>query len=332
MKILVETPAGIVRDTFFTPENIRILNSLGIVMWNDSGKHLSAHALRDALEDVDAIVCSWGIHRFDSFVLEKANRLKVIAYVCGSVNHIVTDEVFDRGIHVLSGNEEFARSVAEGILCYMLVALRRIPQTVQSFSEKGWPSEYTVNESLLEQNMGIVGLGAISRYLIGYLKPFDVRIKLFSNHTTAEEAAALGVQKASLEEIFSTCKIISINSARSPKNYHMISDELMGHLKPDSLLFNTSRGDLIDEKAMAEHLKQNHFRAILDVYEEEPLPMGSPLWGMENAILIPHQGGPTTDRRAAAARIVIEDIRNMLEGRPLKQEISCSRAATMTHQ
>lgn len=332
MKIYVETPLGIVRDTFFTPENIALLNSLGTVVWNDTTEHLSRQVLRDTLEDVDIIVCSWGVPKFDKDLLAKANNLKMIAYVCGSVNHIVTDEVFDRGIHVLSGNDEFARSVAEGTLCYILAALRRIPQTVQAFTEKGWPTVYTTTESLLEQNVGIVGLGAISRYLIGYLKPFGVKIRLFSNHTTAEQAAAMGVQKASLEEIFSTCKIISINSARSPKNYHMITDELMGLLKPDSLLVNTSRGDLIDEPAMAEHLKRNHFRAILDVYEEEPLPMNSPLRGLENAILIPHRGGPTTDRRAAAARIVIEDIRHMLCGEPLQNEISRARAAVMTHQ
>jgi len=332
MKIYVETPLGIVRDTFFTPENIALLNSLGTVVWNDSTEHLTRDALRDTLEDVDVLVCSWGIPKFDRALLAKANKLKMIAYVCGSVNHIVTDEVFGRGIHILSGNDEFARSVAEGTLCYILAALRRIPQTVQAFAEKGWPTVYTTTESLLEQNVGIVGLGAISRYLIGYLKPFGVKIRLYSNHTTDAEAAAMGIQKASLEEIFSTCKIISINSARSPKNYHLITDELMSLLKPDSLLVNTSRGDLIDESAMAEHLKQNHFRAILDVYEEEPLPMNSPLRGLENAILIPHRGGPTTDRRAAAARIVIEDIRHMLCGEPLKNEISRARAAVMTHQ
>lgn len=332
MNIFVETPIGYIRDTFLTPENIQLLETLGPVRWNESTEHLTSQSLRDALEDVDVIVCSWGVPKFDHYVLEKAKNLKMIAYVCGSVNNIVTDEVFNRGIHILSGNDEFARSVAEGIVCYVLAALRRIPQTVQSFAERGWPTEDTLTESLLEQNVGIVGLGAISRYLIPLLKPFDVRIKLFSNHTSTEEAAALGAEKASLEEIFSSCKIISINSARSPKNYHMINDKLMCLLSPNSLLVNTSRGDLIDEAAMAEHLKLNHFRAILDVYEEEPLSMSSPLRGLENAILIPHKGGPTIDRRAAAARIVIEDIQNMMEGKPLKNEISRSRAAMMTHQ
>ena len=331
MKIYVETPAGIVRDTFFTPENVRLLESLGTVVWNNTGEHLPPQVLRDVLEDVDVIVGSWGIPQFDRYLLEKANKLKMIAYVCGSVSNFVTDEVFDRGIHVLSGNDEFARSVAEGILCYILSSLRRIPQTVQSFSENGWPTQYTVTESLMEQTVGIIGLGSITRYLIELLKPFHVKIKLFSRHTTAEEATALGLQKASLEEIFSSCKIISVNSARSPQNYHMISDELMGRLSPDCLLVNTSRGDLIDETSMARHLRKGHFRAILDVYETEPLPMDSPLRGLENAILIPHQGGPTTDRRAAAARVVIEDIRNMIVGAPLQNEITRTRAATMTH-
>ena len=331
MNIYVEIPTGLIRDTFLTPENIALLESLGNVQWNPSAEHLTPEQMRDALVDVDVCVCCWGITPFSSFVLEKANKLKVIAYVGGSVNHFATDAVYDKGIYVLSGNQEFARSVAEGNLGYIIAALRRLPQTVQDFAENGWPTVYTRTESIIEQNVGIVGLGTISRYLIQYLKPFDVNIKIFSNHTTDEEAAELGVEKVSLEEMFRTCKIISVNSSRTPKNYHMISDELMGLLRPDCLLVNTSRGSLIDEEAMAKHLRQGHFRAIIDVYEVEPLPMDSPLRGLENAILIPHRGGPTTDRRAAAARIVIEDIRNLKDGKPLKHTVGRARAATMTH-
>lgn len=332
MKIYVETPTGIIRDTFFTPENIAMMNALGTVEWNPSSEHLTPEELRDALVDVDVCFCCWGVPPFDSVVLEKANKLKIIAYVGGSVNYVVTDESYNRGIHALSGNEEFARSVAEGTLGYIIAALRRLPQTVNEMAEHGWQRVYSRTDSLLEQTVGIVGLGAISRHLINYLKPFDVKIKLFSNHTSDEEAAALGVEKVSLEEMFKTCKIISVNSSRTPKNHHMINDELMSLLTPDCLIVNTSRGSLIDEAAMAKHLQKGHFRAILDVYEEEPLPMDSPLRGLENCILMPHRGGPTTDRRGAAARIVIEDVKNIMEGRPAKNEIAQARAATMTHR
>ena len=331
MKILVETPIGIIRDTFFTPENVQRIEALGEVVWNPSKEHMTPEEMRDALVDVDICFCCWGVPPFDSVVLEKANKLSIIAYVGGSVNHFATDEVYDRGIHVLTGNEEFARSVAEGNLGYIIAALRRLPQTVNQMTEEGWQHVYMRTESLLEQNVGIVGLGTISRHLISYLKPFHCNIKLFSNHTSDEEAAELGVEKVSLEEMFKTCKIISINSARTPKNYHIISDELMSLLRPDCLIVNTSRGSLIDEEAMARHLQAGHFRAILDVYEVEPLPMESPLRGLENCILIPHRGGPTTDRRAAATRVVIDDVIAILNGEKPKYEVAKARAATMTH-
>ena len=331
MRMYVETPTGIVRDTFFTPENVERMNALGEVIWNPYDRHLTPEEFRDALVDVDVCFCCWGVPPFDATVLEKANKLHTIAYVGGSVNHFATDLVYEKGIHVLTGNEEFARSVAEGNLGYIIAALRRLPQTVNQMAEEGWQHVYVRTESLLEQNVGIIGLGTISRYLISYLKPFKCNIKLFSNHTSDEEAAELGVEKVSLEEMFKTCKIISVNSSRTPKNFHMVSDELMSLLRPDCLIVNTSRGSLIDEEALARHLQAGHFRAILDVYEVEPLPTDSPLRGLENCILIPHRGGPTTDRRAAATRIVIDDVISILEGKPAKYEVGKARAAVMTH-
>ena len=239
--------------------------------------------------------------------------------------------MYARGIQVVCGNDAFAESVAEGTIGYMITALRKIPQTVQSFDENGWPKAYVYNGSLLDQTVGIIGLGAISRYLIGLLKPFRAKIKIFSNHTSDEEATALGVQKARLEEIFSTCKIVTVHWARTPQNYHRINDSLLSLLKPDSILINTARGDIIDEDAMARHLQAGHFQAVLDVYEKEPLPEDSPLRHLENAILMPHRGGPTTDRRHYAALLALEDIERLQKGEALQNEISPSRAAMMTH-
>lgn len=331
MNIFVAIPEGIVRDTFLTEENVRFLESLGSVKWNDRGRNCTPEELCEELVDVDVCVGCWGVGRFDEKVLAKANRLKLIAYVAGSVNYIVSDEMYARGIKIVCGNDAFAESVAEGTLAYMMSALRRIPQTVRGFDEKGWPTEYTRTESMLDQTVGIVGLGAISRYLIGMLKPFRCKIKIFSNHTSDEEAAALGVRKASLEEIFSTCKIVTVHWARTPQNYHRINDGLLSLLKPDSILVNTARGDIIDEEALAKHLQAGRFRAVLDVYEREPLKDDSPLRHLDNAILMPHRGGPTTDRRAVAAKLALDDIARLQKGEPLQNEISPARAAQMTH-
>lgn len=330
MKIFVASPVGAVRSTFLTEENAAYLESMGNVVWYDSTTPISPEALRDALENVDICVCGWGTPRFDAVVLEKANRLQLIAYMCGSVSGIVSDELFDRGIHVVSGNDVFAETLAEGTLAYMLVALRRIPEYSDMMQETGWHPAERYTQSLIGKSVGIIGLGATSQYLINMLKPFHVNIKLFSRHLSEEQAAELGVEKAELTDIFTTCDIVSLHCARNAQNYHMVSDDLLRLMKQGALLVNTARGDIVDEEALAEHLRSGHFRAILDVYETEPLPMDSKLRHLQNCILIPHMGGPTIDRRRDAARIVLDDIRNFKDHLPLKHEISRTRAAWMT--
>ena len=110
----------------------------------------------------------------------------------------------------------------------------------------------------------------------------------------------------------------------------MIDRRLLKMIQKDAVLVNTSRGRVIDEKALIEELKQNRFKAVLDVYEKEPLPDDSPLRKMENTLLIPHMGGPTADRRKYATLAVVDDINNLLSNRPLVHEITAERASRMT--
>lgn len=332
MKILCAWPAGLRRDTYLTPENVELLNSLGEITWCDVGERgrLNPEDVRNALEDVDICITGWGTCRLDEYVLEKANKLKLVAHTAGSVAGIVSDALYAKGIRVVCGNEVFARVVAEGTIAQMMYSLRNFAGYDMRVCH--WKPVDYFNESLWEQRVGIVGFGAISRNLINMLKVFNAKIKLYSRHMTDEQAAELGVQKASLEEIFSTCRVVSLNTAKSPENHHMITDELLSLMEQDALLVNTARGDLIDEEALAKHLHSGHIRAALDVYAKEPPVEESPLWTVpaNRLHMMPHMAGPTIDQRPAAGRIVFEDIIRFQKGEPLVHEISASRSQTMT--
>lgn len=331
MKIFVEMPVGLETDTFMTQENIDLLESLGEVTWNKLDRHLTPEELRDALVDVDVLVCGWRVKTLTAEVLEKANKLKLVAYAAGTVSNVVTDEMYAKGIRIVGGNEAFAESVAEGTMAHILASQRHFSEYECRAIEGGWKSAATRTECLLGKTVGVIGYGAISRYLLGMLKPFKVKVKLFSNHTTPEQAAAMGVQKADLEEIFSTCDIVSLHCAKNAANFHLVSDELLSKMRPNALLVNTSRGNVIDEEALIRHLETGHIRASLDVYEAEPLPMDSPLRQMGHRVnLQPHLGGPTIDYRPAAARLVIDDIQRYQNGEELQNEILPWRAAMMT--
>lgn len=123
---------------------------------------------------------------------------------------------------------------------------------------------------------------------------------------------------------------MSVHLANTPETYHKIDESLMHLLKPDSLLVNTARGVVIDEAAMAKLLRENRFRAILDVFEEEPLPMSSPLRGLENVLLIPHMGGPTIDRRPFVTDALLKVLPDALEGRETFLDISRDAMHRMT--
>ena len=331
MKILIAMVDNPVSATFLTEKNMENLNKLGTVIWDKSVEKITPDWLRDNLVDIDICVCCWGVPKFDAYVLEKANKLKFIGYLAGSVANVTSDEMYERGIRISCGNEMFAQSVAECTVAYMLCAQRDLRKYNNITNAGGWKESAFTCQALIEKEVGVVGYGAISRYLLEMLKPFHCNIKLFSKHMTEEQAAALGVKKASLEEIFSTCDIVSINTSKTPENHHLVNDELLSMMPQGALLVNTARGDIIDEEALGRHLHAGHIRAARDVYQHEPPAMDSTLRGTDNAYLFPHIGGPTLDRRPACARVVFEDIARLQKGEELQNEIKAWRSRMMTH-
>ena len=126
MKILVSVGDGQVKDSFFTPRTIQKLEAMGTVIYNKTGRQsFTKQELIDNIGDVDVLFSGWGTPAVDRDVLQHADRLKIHAHTGGSVASYVSKEEYDRGIIVLSGNDIFAKSVAEGCLCYTLMSLRR---------------------------------------------------------------------------------------------------------------------------------------------------------------------------------------------------------------
>jgi len=127
MKALISTPRGTVFDTFFPPENIQLAESLGDIVWNPEDSQFTKEELFPLLRDCDAYITTWGAPRLDGDLIAACPRLKLLTHLCGTVKPVTSDAVWENGIRVLTGNNYFAESVAEGTLAYILSALRDIP-------------------------------------------------------------------------------------------------------------------------------------------------------------------------------------------------------------
>lgn len=330
MKILVTMPKSRIRDSFFCPQVVNKLESIGEVEWNETSDNFSPEELRKKIRDVDVCMAGWGSARFDERVLENANRLKVIAYTGGSVANIVSDSLYERGITVLSGNEIYAESVAEGVMAYILASLRRIIFFQDQIAEGNWPAPEAWDEGILDQSIGLVGFGAVARYLTRMLAPFRAKVYAYDPYVSDEIFKSYGVKRASLEDIFSNCKIISLHAARTPDTYHLVGKGLLESIGDGGLFVNTARASIVDTEALIVELLKNRFNAVIDVFDVEPLPADSPLVGLPNVLLQPHRGGPTTDRWKVVTLSLIDDFLRVFAGEESRLEIKREYAMAMT--
>jgi len=330
MNILVTIPQGAVRDSFIPEWAAEKLAALGPVQYNKTTQQLTKSQFIEAIKDVEVCVTGWGTPIFDADVLDAAPKLRVIAHTGGSVQPYVDEAVYQRGITVLSGNAIYARSVAEGVLAYMLLALRQIPKYIDIVRDGGWRTETDTSKGLGNKRIGLVGFGAIARNVLEFLAPFDVEIFVYSGHLTKGDAESLNVKKATLEEIFTDCDIISLHSAQRKENEKMINETLLSMIKPGALFINTARGSIVDEEALIGQLETRRFSAVLDVFCQEPLPADSPFRSLDNVISMPHMAGPTTDLRPYVTSSLADDIARFMANENLQHEIPWSYAKNMT--
>lgn len=324
---------------FFPEENIKRIESLfDEVIWNTTGRALTKEEMIEKVADVDAIITCWGSGLIDADIVKAAKKLKIVAHMAGTVAPIVSPELYDAGVKVIGANDhQFAESVAEGALAYMLLSLRQLKRAgkfLDEGHEEGWRAFKAKREirGILDKTVGLVSYGAIADHLARMLQPFHCKIKVYSRTISDEKLKQYNMQRASLEEIFSTCDVISIHTALNPNTEGMINKDLLKSIKDNALLVNTARGGVIDEPAMIEELKTGRFFAVLDVLCKEPHPYEpGGLYDLENVILIPHEGGPTPDRYKYIAQNIMDEVYDYLKnGTPLKSEIPKEKAMRMT--
>ncbi len=330
MKIFMALPIGLVRDTFYTERSIAACEAVGEVVWNPYDRQLTEEELIELAQDCDVIMTGWGTPKMNAATVKRMPNLKMIAHTAGSIAYQFDPEIYDCGIKIIGANDVFARSVAEATLAYTLCGLRQIELMSDIMRAGGWKDESLNNKGLFYKKVGIVGFGAIARHFLELIRWFKCDVRIYSSYLSEEEAAKYGGRLATLDEIFTECDVVSIHSSMNPKNAGLVSRELMSKLRPESLLVNTARGGVIDEPAMFEMLMEGRFRAVLDVYAEEPPKADNPIRQCKNVLLMPHVGGPTIDMREVCVLELCEDFARFQRGEPMVLEIPKEQAMHMT--
>jgi len=292
---------------------------------NDKDEVLSATELIKQAEGSQAII-SLLTDKIDAKVMDGVGKqLKIVANYAVGYDNIDLDAAKQRNIVVTNTPEVMTQAVAEHAMALILSCARRIAEGdryVRSGRYKQWEPDLLLGPEIAGKTLGIVGIGRIGSALayIGY-HGFGMKI-LYSDICINEEIERnLQADHVSLHSLLEKSDFVSIHVPLLPSTEHLISHQELQLMKKSAILVNTSRGPVIDEKALADALEQKEiFAAGIDVFEFEPKPIEK-LLNLDNIIMTPHIASATHEARKSMSQCACENVVEVLNGKEAKTPV-----------
>ena len=259
-------------------------------------------------------------------VIAGARRLKGIVKYGVGIDAIDIPAARATGVPVVNIPEYAEQTVAEGAFALMLALAKKLVPIDRQMQAEGWawPTGRWLGGDIAGKTVGIVGLGRIGRAFARMAgQGFGARVISYTPDMDAGAMAALGVTKIdTLHDMLAEADFVSLHCTLNAGTRHIIGAAELARMKPSAFLINSSRGALVDEAALLDARREGRIAgAGLDVFSQEPLtrkghPL-SPLFGMENVILMPHLTFYTAEAMARLEAETLERCREVLEGRPV---------------
>jgi D-3-phosphoglycerate dehydrogenase len=294
---------------------IELDDMFGEVIRNDLGRPLQGSELAAMVMDVDAIIA--GLDEINAEVFENANRLKVVSRYGVGIENV--DLATATSHHVVVTNTPGANSVsvAELAIGLILMCLRNICQLNKATRDGDWPRSEGI--SLRGKTLGLIGLGAIGMDVADRLRAFGCQLVATDPFTKTETAIAHDVKLVTLNQLLAEADIISLHAPVTPQTKEMVNREFLSKVKPGVVIINTARGQLIDENALVDALKDGRVRgAGLDAFSKEPPGADNPLFQFSQVIATPHTGAHCDDAITAMSYRAMENCITVLKGeRPI---------------
>jgi D-3-phosphoglycerate dehydrogenase len=268
--------------------------------------------LASQLESADALIVRSAV-QVNAELLEHAHKLRVIGRAGVGVDNIDLDAATRKGIAVMNTPGANAIAVAEHTLALMLAMARHIGRANELMHAGKWEKKSLQGTELKGKTIGIVGLGRVGMEVARRARAFGMEVVAHDPFVSTAVAKEQGIRMAKLEEIYADADYLSLHVGLTPQTAGMINADSIKKMKQGVRLVNCARGELIDEAALAQGLKQGRVAgAALDVFTEEP-PKNSPLTTIENVILTPHIAGSTYEAQEAVGYQIAHQVKEYLK-------------------
>ncbi|MGH1577878.1 2-hydroxyacid dehydrogenase [Planktotalea sp.] len=303
------------------------LNELFNVNLRDDDAPMPKSELVAAIKDADVLVSTVS-DVIDAPLLAQAGpKLKLIANYGAGVDHIDVATARQRGILVSNTPGVLTDDTADMTMALLLAVTRRIPEglgVMQSGDWSGWSPTAFLGGRISGRRLGILGMGRIGQAVAKRARAFGMDVSYHNRRRLRPDVEeALGASYCEdLDQMVASADVLSVNCPNSPSTFHLLNARRLKLMKPNAVLVNTSRGEVIDENALTRMLKANEIAgAGLDVYEHGT-EVSPELQSLSNVVLLPHMGSATQEGRQEMGEKVIINIKTFADGhRPPDQVV-----------
>ena len=272
-------------------------------------------ALVDRLREFEIICVMRERTPFPESLLKRLPNLEHL-FTPGMGNASIDLEAAKRLGVVVSGSPTLAHPTAELAWGLILALSRKITAEERTTHAGAWQT--TIGEGLSGKTLGIIGLGRIGKLVAEVGHAFGMTVIAWSPNLTPERCAGTRARYAEKEELLRRSDVVTIHLRLADSTLALISHREFGLMKPTAYLINTSRGPIVDERALVEALETEAISgAGLDVFDVEPLPLDHPLRRTPNTVITPHLGFVTVENYRIFFQAAVENIRAWLDGQPI---------------
>ncbi len=287
---------------------------------NDDDHAMSQAELVEAVKQADVLVPTVTDKISKAVIMQAGENLKLIANFGNGVDNIDVETANLRGISVTNTPGVLTEDTADMTMALILAVARRVIEGSQVIGDdnswQGWSPTWMLGHRTYGKRLGIVGMGRIGQAVARRAKAFGLQIHYNNRrpvHASIEEELEATYWE-SLGQMLARMDIVSVNCPHTPGTYHLLSAPLLKLMKPDAIIVNTARGEIIDENALARMLEANELGGVgLDVFEHEPA-VNRKLLNNPKAVLLPHMGSATIEGRIDMGEKVIINIKTFVDG------------------
>ena len=264
-------------------------------------------------------------------VLEKAERLRVVARAGIGLDNVDVEAATRRGVMVVNAPQSNVISAAEHTLALLLAQARNVPQADAALRAGKWERSAWEGVELAGKTIGVIGLGRVGALVAHRAAAFGMRVIAYDPYVSSDRAKEMGVDvMPTLEALLVQADFVTIHLPRTPETEGLIGSHELSLMKPGARLVNTARGGIVDEDALAKAIDGGQLGgAALDVFAVEPTT-DSPLFGLDTVVATPHLGASTREAQDKAGTTVAEMVRLALRGEFVPYAVNVSAGAEVS--